>query len=193
MYPLNAQKLQTVHRRSYQTPPWEFLPIHGSWDLYQRIPPRGGREAGARCSTTAPTLRMPGGMSVMSDAEEASHGSTSFTTLGAREDSIDMSSLENHVSLHIYQSELQRKIQNKSQHNVFFNHACITLAASRELGICEATATSLKSPQRGRRELGVTFSHSCPLWNTCKGAPVRSFPPKEIRKKRVSVSILEAH
>lgn len=192
MYPLNAQKLQNVHRRSYQTPPWEFLPIHGSWDLYQRIPPREGREAGARCSTTAPTLRMPDGMSVTSDAEEASYGSTPFTTLGA-EDSMYMSSLRA-VSLSTSTSQSCReKSKTNPSTMVFFNHACITLAASRELKICEATAISLKSPQRGRRELGVTFSHSCPLGNTCKGTPVRSFPPKEIRKKRVSVSILEAH
>ena len=81
----------------------ESLPKHSS----------SGREAlAARCYTMAPTLRMSGGLSIVRDVKEASHGSTSFTAIGA-EDNISISSLESRVSLHVKQSELQRKNQNK--------------------------------------------------------------------------------
>lgn len=84
------------------------------WELGSlRKDSSSGREApAARHSTMAPAFRMPRGLSIMSDVKVASHGSASFTTVGA-EDNIYISSLESHVSLQIKQPELQTQIQNK--------------------------------------------------------------------------------
>lgn len=146
MYLLNAQKLQNVPRSNYQRPPWEFLPIHGSRDLYQRIPPQGGGAPGSRCNSQDAWWSEHHKWCRKGEPQEPS-----FTTLGAGQDNIYMSSLDSHVSLYIYQSDMQRKIQNKPQQDVCFlflfsNYNYIILAASREFRICEVTAISLRSP-----------------------------------------------
>lgn len=70
------------------------------------------RDTGARSNTISPTLRRPRGVSIINDVlKKASYGSTSFTTIEAED--IYISYLEPCL-LYIFQTELQRKIQNKS-------------------------------------------------------------------------------